>query len=117
MKVILSTPPRDGIVIVDGESTQRLIFREYTILQPLQWVLDALEHCETYNGKPLVEFQVLCETDGCRGGEIQYPEWEGLTETCPDCHGGLVVHEFADDSVVTIGFNAQFAVLVEQVKP
>ena len=67
MKVILSTPPRDGIVIVDGESTQP------------RWVHVAMKQCEA---------------DHCRGGEVQYPEWEGRTEPCPDCLNGRPLVEF-----------------------
>ena len=28
-----------------------------------------------------------CEAENCRGGQVQYPEWEGRTETCPECEG------------------------------
>ena len=28
-----------------------------------------------------------CPEPACRGGEVQYPEWEGRTETCGACDG------------------------------
>ena len=122
MKVTLSTPPVDGIVIVQGVA---------------RWVDDALQPCEAcefygeglsgscHNGKPLVEFLTPCPIDfqgGCGGdgiesGLIPSPVARYKSE-CKRCGGsGLVSH--GQFTVIGSGRcdDDKYAVHVEPVTP
>ena len=61
------------------------------ILDVVPAVWDHVAHQADPEGKehyaPPTKWKRPCPEPRCRGGEVQYPEWEGRTETCELCDG------------------------------
>jgi hypothetical protein len=76
------------------------------------WVWRANEAFDGETGEDYIHpLDRPCDSPDCRGGEIQYPEWEGETQPCPDCDGtrrhtfgvaveGFQCELFRDDGLV-----------------
>ena len=68
---------------------------------------------------PPVEFEALtgpCPNPECRGGEIQYPEWEGHTERCTDCVNGRPLIDVRRQASIYVASRAHHGPLWRQYR-
>lgn len=103
MTAVYAATPHELARVVSGEATVALTVECPACVGNYNLCV-VVDDCRVCGGTARAPYRWPCPEDGCRGGEVSFPEWEGRVETCPTCDGlgtidlgplllGVVEHE------------------------